>query len=666
METRIYELIDKMTIEEKVSQLTNSAAGISRLSINKYDWWNEALHGVARAGTATVFPQAIGLAAMWDDELLFEIAEVISTEARAKYNKAQKEGNFERYYGLTFWSPNVNIFRDPRWGRGQETYGEDPYLTSRLGISFIKGLQNNGAKHLRTAACAKHLAVHSGPEDTRHGYNVNVSKKDLFETYLPAFESCVKEGQVEAVMGAYNAVNGVPCCCNDYLLNKVLREEWGFKGHVVSDCGAIYDIKKHHNYTDSHKESAAISVKNGCDLNCGDIYKHLIDAYEEDLITEEEINVALYNTLKTRFKLGMFDENTEYDNIDYSLVACDNHRQLSLRASRESIVMLKNDGILPLKRDEIKSVAIIGVNGDSKEVLLGNYNGFPLEYHTVFKGLSDYLGENATVAYEQGCNFFKAKRGLLNKAVKLAEESDVAIVCLGLDASYEGEEGDANNPYCAGDRKTIEIIEAQFELLKAVKEVNNKVILLMFCGGAVAFGEAKDFSNAILNCWYPGELGGKAIAQLLFGEYSPSGKLPVTVYSSTKDLPDFNDYSMANRTYRYFKGIPEFPFGFGLSYTKFQYGELQKEEINKNIKVTVTVKNIGDFDGKEVVKIFKSEKDAINQPIKSLARFKKIDLKKGEEKTVEFILTPEDFTHINENGEKEYLSSDQFNIFIEQ
>ena len=328
--------------------------------------------------------------------------------------------------------------------------------------------------------------------------------------------------------------------------------------------------------------------------------------------------------------------------------------------------MLKNDGILPLKRDEIKSVAVIGVNGDSKEVLLGNYNGFSLEYHTVFKGLSDYLGENATVSCEQGCNFFKAKRGLLKKAVKLAEESDVAIVCLGLDASYEGEEGDANNPYCAGDRKTIEIIEAQLELLKAVKEVNNKVILLMFCGGAVAFGEAKDFSNAILNCWYPGELGGKAIAQLLFGEYSPSGKLPVTVYSSTKDLPDFNDYSMANRTYRYFKGIPEFPFGFGLSYTKFQYGELQKEEINKNIKVTVTVKNIGDFDGKEVVKIFKSEKDAINQPIKSLARFKKIDLKKGEEKTVEFILTPEDFTHINENGEKEYLSSDQFNIFIEQ
>ena len=328
--------------------------------------------------------------------------------------------------------------------------------------------------------------------------------------------------------------------------------------------------------------------------------------------------------------------------------------------------MLKNEGILPLKKDEIKSVAVIGVNGDSKDVLLGNYNGFPVEYHTVFKGLNDYLGENATVSYEQGCNFFKKKRSSLKKAVKLAEESDVAVVCLGLDASYEGEEGDANNPYCAGDRKTIEIIDVQLELLKAVKEVNENVILLMFCGGAVAFGEAKDLSNAILNCWYPGEMGGKAIAQLLFGEYSPSGKLPVTIYSSTKDLPNFDDYSMNNRTYRYFTGTPEFPFGFGLSYTKFQYGELQKEKINENIKITVTVKNVGDFDGKEVVKLFKSEKDAINQPIKSLARFKKITLKKGEEKTVEFILTTEDFAHITEDGEKEYLSSDKFSIFIEE
>lgn len=665
-DSRIYSLINKMTIEEKVSQLTNSTAAIDRLGIDKYDWWNEALHGVARAGTATVFPQAIGLAAMWDDELLFDIAEVISAEARAKYNKAVKEGRHERYYGLTFWSPNVNIFRDPRWGRGQETYGEDPYLSSRLGVAFVKGLQNNGAKHMRTAACAKHLAVHSGPEDTRHGYNVNVTKKDLFETYLPAFESCVKEGKVEAVMGAYNALDGVPCCCNEYLLKDILREKWGFDGHVVSDCGAISDIKKHHRYTSSHKESAALSVRNGCDLNCGDIYKHLIDAYEEDLITEEEIDKALYNTLKTRFKLGMFDESTEYDNIDYSVVACDKHRELSLRAARESIVMLKNDGLLPLKKEEIRKVAVIGVNGDSNEVLLGNYNGFPVEYHTVLKGISDYLGEDATVAYEQGCKFFRKKRGLLKKAVSLAESSDVAIVCLGLDATYEGEEGDANNPYCAGDRKTIEIIDAQLELLRAVREVNDKVILLMFCGGAVAFGESKDLSAAILNCWYPGELGGKAIAELLFGEYSPGGKLPVTVYASTKDLPDFNDYSMKNRTYRYFKGAPEYPFGFGLSYTKFDYGNLIKEKSDGRLKLSVTVKNTGNYDGKEVVRLFKSEKNGVNQPLKSLIRFKKISLARGEEMKVEFILTDEDFTHINENGEKVFLSADNFDIFIEE
>ena len=665
-DNRIYELINMMTIEEKVSQLTNSAAAIGRLGIDKYDWWNEALHGVARAGTATVFPQAIGLSAMWDDELLFDIAEVISIEARAKYNKAIREGKHKRYYGLTFWSPNINIFRDPRWGRGQETYGEDPYLTSRLGVAFIKGLQNNDAEHLRTAACAKHFAVHSGPEDTRHGYNVNVTEKDLWETYLPAFEASVKEGKVEAVMGAYNALDGIPCCCNSHLLNDILREKWGFDGHVVSDCGAIKDIKKHHRYTDSHEESAAISVRNGCDLNCGNIYKHLIDAYEEDLITEEEIDKALYNTLKTRFKLGMFDENTEYDSIDYSVVACDKHRELSLRAARESIVMLKNDGLLPLKKEEIKKVAVIGVNGDSKEVLLGNYNGFPVEYHTVFKGISDYVGDNVSVTYEQGCKFFKKKRNLLKKAVSLAESSDIAIVCLGLDATYEGEEGDANNPYCAGDRKTIEIIDAQLELLRAVREVNDKVILLMFCGGAVTFGEAKDLSDAIFNCWYPGELGGKAIAELLFGEYSPSGKLPVTIYSSTEDLPDFNDYSMKNRTYRYFEGAPEYPFGFGLSYTKFQYGKLQTEKVDDQVKVSVTVKNVGDYDGKEVVRLFKSEKNAVNQPLKSLVRFKKINLAKGEEMKVEFTLTDEDFTHINEKGEKEYLPAERFEIFIEE
>lgn len=663
-EETVSALIAQMTIKEKISQLTNSAAAVSRLNINRYDWWNEALHGVARAGTATVFPQAIGLAAMWNEFLHFEIAQAISLEGRAKYNKAQKEKNYNRYYGLTFWSPNINIFRDPRWGRGQETYGEDPYLTSRLGVAFIKGLQNNDSTHLRSAACAKHMAVHSGPEDTRHGYNVNVSEKDLFETYLPAFEMCVKEAKVEAVMGAYNAVNGVPCCCNERLIEDILRNKWGFKGHFVSDCGAIHDIYKKHRYAPDAASAAAVSLKAGCDLNCGSVYEHLVDAYEEDSVTEEDIDRALFRTLMTKAKLGFF-EKTEYDDIDISVVACEKHRALSLAASRESMVMLKNSGLLPLRKEEVKSLAVIGVNGDSKEVLLGNYNGFPVEYNTVFKGMKDYLGDGVSVEYEKGCDFFKGNARKLKKAVALAQRSDVAVLCLGLDATYEGEEGDANNPYCAGDRKTIEVIDCQLELLREVRKVCKKVILLMFCGGAVAYGEALNLSDAVFHCWYPGEMGGKAIAQLIFGDYSPSGKLPVTFYKSTNDLPDYDDYSLRGRTYRYFEGMPEFPFGYGLSYTKFEYSETQITKCGDEVKVNVSVKNIGNYDALEVVKLFRSEKNAENQPIKSLTRFEKIFIKQGESADICFNLTKEDFTHINVSGEKEYLSPDKFTLFFE-
>lgn len=665
-EKQVKALISGMTVGEKVSQLTNSAAGISRLNLNKYDWWNEALHGVARAGTATVFPQAIGLAAMWNEKLMLEIAETISIEARAKYNAAQKEKNYSRYYGLTFWSPNINIFRDPRWGRGQETYGEDPYLTAKLALAFIKGLQNNDSVHLRAAACAKHFAVHSGPEQGRHGFNADVSKKDLSETYLYAFEKCVKEGKVEAVMGAYNAVNGVPSCCNGYLLNDILRNEWGFCGHVVSDCGAIKDIYDKHSYTSDAVSAAAVALKSGCDLNCGSVYAHLVDAYEQDLVDENDLDTALLRTLMTRAKLGMFEE-TEYDDIDYSVVACKKHRELALKASRESIVMLKNNGLLPLKKDDIKSAAVIGVNGESKAVLLGNYNGFPVEYSTVAGGLRDYLGDGVSVKYEKGSGFFEREPQELEKAVKLAAESDIAVVCLGLDASFEGEEGDADNPYCAGDRKQIEIIECQLELLREVRKVCGKVILLMFCGGAVAYGEAPGLSDAVFHCWYPGEAGGKAIAQLMFGEYSPSGKLPVTFYKSTDDLPSFDDYSMKNRTYRYFKGEAEFPFGFGLSYTEFEYGELKKEaQQDGSLKISVTVRNTGGFDAPETVRLFKSEKDADNQPLKSLARFRKVLIEKNSSENISFVLSEDDFTRINENGEKEYLSPEAFDLFFEK
>ncbi len=664
-EKAVRALIAEMSISEKVSQLTNSAAGIDRLNLNKYDWWNEALHGVARAGTATVFPQAIGLAAMWNEKLMRQIAEAVSVEARAKYNKAQKENNYERYYGLTFWSPNINIFRDPRWGRGQETYGEDPCLTSTLALSFIKGLQNNDSTHLRAAACAKHFAVHSGPEEGRHGFNVNIGKKDLRETYLPAFEKCVKDGKVEAVMGAYNAINGVPCCCNNELLDSTLRKEWGFEGHVVSDCGAIRDIYDRHNFAPDAPSAAAEALKNGCDLNCGSVYAQLVEAYERDLITEEDLDRALFRTLMTRAKLGMF-EKTEYDDIEYSAVACEKHRELAIQAGRESAVLLKNNGLLPLKKSDVKSAAVLGMNGDSKAVLLGNYNGFPVEYNTVFKGISDALGEGAAVEYEKGVDFFERNPEELEKAVKLAQKSDLAVVCLGLDASFEGEEGDANNPYCAGDRKSIEVIDCQLELLREVRKVCKKVILLMFCGGAVAFGEALELSDAVFHCWYPGEAGGKAIAQLIFGEYSPSGRLPVTFYKSTADLPAFDDYSMKNRTYRYFNGEAEFPFGFGLTYTKFEYGEISKEPLpGGGLKIGVTVKNTGSFDAAEVVKLFRSEINADNQPIKTLTRFEKVFIEKGGCAEISFDLTAEDFTHINDSGEKEYLPADSFNLFFE-
>lgn len=661
---RADEIISQMTIEEKVSQLTNSAAGISRLSIKKYDWWNEALHGVARAGEATVFPQAIGMAAMWNPDFMREIGEAVSDEARAKYNKAQKEGNTERYFGLTFWSPNVNIFRDPRWGRGQETYGEDPYLTSRLGVAYIEGLQNNTGEHLKTAACAKHFAVHSGPESIRVEFDAKVSKKDMYETYLPAFEACVKEGHVEAVMGAYNRLNGVPCCCNKELLTDILRGKWGFGGHVVSDCGAIQYIHDHHRYTEDHEHSAAIAVKNGCDLNCGSVYSLLVDAYEKDLITEEEIDTALRHTLKTRIKLGMLGDRTEYDSIPYSVVACKKHKDMANEAARQSLVLLKNN-ILPLKKEDVSSVAVIGPNADSKTVLLGNYNGTPTEYHTVFKGFTDLLKDTVKVSCAKGSGFFNRDESLLREAVSLAAESDIAVLCMGLDAMMEGEDGEVSEDYAAGDRRNIEMPAAQAELIEEICKVNNKVILLAFCGGAVAFGKANELAQAIIHCWYPGEFGGKAIAEAVFGEYSPSGKLPVTFYESTSQLPDFSDYSMKNRTYKYFTGRPAYPFGFGLSYTSFKYSEPVITKAEGGIIYSVQIKNTGEYDAYETVKLYKSEINAVEQPVKSLAAFKKLFIEKGETESVEFFLGEETFSHIDENGEKEYLPSGKFNLFTE-
>lgn len=669
LEERIDALIAALSIEEKVSQLTDSAAALSRLGINRYNWWNEALHGVARAGTATVFPQAIALAAMWNEELLFQIAQAISEEARAKFNEAQRRNVYDRYYGLTFWSPNVNIFRDPRWGRGHETYGEDPYLTSKLGVAFVRGLQDGDGKHLKAAACAKHFFAHSGPEGTRHGFNTEVTEKDLFETYLPAFEACVKEGNVEAVMGAYNALNGVPCCCNGWLLNDLLRKKWGFEGHVVSDCGAVFDISAHHEYTESLVESAAAAVKNGCDLNCGDVYKLLTEAYEEDLVTEDDLDTALRHTLRARFKLGMFDEKTNYDDIPFNKVACEEHKKLCLQAAKECLVLLKNDGILPLDKSSFKSIALIGPNAASENVLLGNYNGIPTHYSTMLKGFSEYLAGSTEVKFGQGCGFFgDDDDALLKEAAELARNSDATVLCIGLDASFEGEAGDANNPFGSGDRPDIEMTASQLHLLQKICETTDKVIVVMLCGSAVAMNYADEHANAIIQGWYPGELGGQAVAEAVFGEFSPGGKLPVTFYQSTEDLPDFSDYSMANRTYRYFTGTPLYPFGFGLSYSKIEIGNLTTGESGFGGKDTavfrISAVNTGEREGDEVLQLYVKEKGVYNQPVHSLKRFKKIRLKPGETTIVEFTLNAGDFEHVNEDGEKELAPGTEFEVFV--
>jgi beta-glucosidase len=518
LEQRVDDLISRLTAEEKVFQLTNDAASVPRLGIRAYNYWNEALHGVARAGVATVFPQAIGLAAMFNRPLLKKVATVISDEGRAKYNEFQRQGDCGIYKGLTYWSPNINIFRDPRWGRGHETYGEDPYLTGTLGVAFIHGLQGDDPHYLKAAACAKHYAVHSGPEQLRHSFNVEIDNKDLFETYLPAFEMCVKEGKVESVMGAYNAVNGEPCNCNTELLSDILRKRWGFEGHVVSDCGAINDFHANHHYTGNIVESAAMGVKRGCDLNCGGVYKHLLQSLEQGLIEETDLDACLRRVLRARFKLGMFDDPADvpYSSIPFETVASTEHRDFNRAVARRTIALLKNDGILPLKKGT--KIALVGPNADHK---LANYNGTPSYSYTALEGLRYYLGENAPIGYAAGCRHVDMENpweegGRLNGAISVAERSDVIVMCVGLDAGLEGEQGDAHNAYGSGDKPYLELPPAQQRLVEAMVATGKPLITVLFAGSAMAIGYAHEHSNAVIDAFYPGEQGGIALAEILF------------------------------------------------------------------------------------------------------------------------------------------------------
>lgn len=643
------ELVGRMTLEEKASQLKYNAPAIERLGIPEYNWWNEVLHGVARAGTATVFPQAIGLAAIFDEDFQEKIAGVIGWEARAKYNGQSRHGDRDIYKGLTVWSPNINIFRDPRWGRGHETYGEDPYLTGRLGVRFIEGLQGKG-KYLQVAACSKHFAVHSGPEALRHEFDAKACPKDLNETYLPAFKTTVQEGEVESVMGAYNRVNGEPACGSKTLLKDTLRGEWGFRGHVVSDCWAINDFHVNHKVTATAPESAALALKNGCDLNCGHTYLHILEALQEGLVTEEEITTACERLFTTRFMLGLFADDCEYDRIPVTDTDTDEHAALALEAAEKSMVLLENDGTLPLDPAKIKTVAVIGPNADSIPALEGNYNGTSSRYVTFLAGLRRYCENHGIrVLYSLGCHLFNDRTsGLaqaddrLAEAAMYAEAADVTIACVGLDAGLEGEEGDTGNEYFSGDKTDLQIPESQRKLLGVLEKSARKLITVIAAGSSlnVPQGNAKVFA------WYPGQAGGTALANLLFGEKNFSGHLPLTFYQDVKDLPPFEDYSMENRTYRYFTGKPLYPFGHGLSYTSFEVVSAVPEEGSVSVEVVNTGKTAGETLAQIYVRC-----DSPWAPLHPrLCGFKRVSLEPGERKAVSVPLDPLTDTVVTDAG----------------
>ncbi len=801
LEQRVNDLISRMTVDEKVSQMMNAAPAIPRLRIPQYDWWNEALHGVAFSGVATVFPQAIGLGATFDPQLLHRVANVISDEARAKYHEAQRSANYSRFYGLTFWSPNINIFRDPRWGRGQETYGEDPYLASRLGVAFVKGLQGNDPKYLKVVATPKHYAVHSGPEPERHHFNAAASQRDLHETYLPAFRATVMEARAASVMCAYNSTNGEPCCANTHLLGDVLRGEWGFDGYVVSDCGAIDDIYMRHKFVKTAEEASALAVKRGTDLECGDSYKALVNAVKQGLISETEIDRALKRLLEARFRLGMFDppELVPYSKIPFSANDSAAHRQLALEAARKSIVLLKNDNnTLPLRKD-LKSIAVIGPNADDVQVLLGNYHGQPSRATTPLAGIRQLVSSKTKVLYALGSSrteislvpvppsalhgpkgerglkgeyfsnktlagapvvtrvdrevnfdwgmsnpapgigaddfsvrwtgkltatvtgryrlgviaddgvrvyldgkliaedwtehapapitaevtleagrsydikieYFESKIGAVAKlvwqppgvsespydeAVNVAKQADAVVLVLGLSAQLEGEEMNVREPgFLGGDRTEIALPARQQRLLEAVAATGKPVVLVLLSGSALAVNWANQHVPAIVHAWYPGQDGGLAIAEALFGDYNPAGRLPVTFYRSLDQLPPFDNYQMDGRTYRFFKGEPLYPFGHGLSYTQFKYSNfaVSSPRISATEKVTVsaTVANAGTRAGDEVVQVYVTDLSAsVRVPIRSLAGVERVHLKPGERRVISFTIEPRQLAVITDDG----------------
>lgn len=667
IEVRVNDLISRLTLSEKVQLMKHQAPAVERLGIPAYDWWNEALHGVARTEEkVTVYPQAIGMAATFDTEAVRKMADYTASEGRALFNEDMKAGaTGTRYRGLTYWTPNVNIFRDPRWGRGQETYGEDPYLTSMIGESFVRGLEGDNPKYLKAVACAKHYAVHSGPEYNRHSYDARVSMFDLWDTYLPAFRHLVTKAHVHGIMCAYNRVDGQPCCGHNELLQNILRNQWNFDGYVTSDCWGVSDFIGYHKTHRSEVEAVSAAVLSGTDLECGNLYHYLEQAVNRGFITEKNINVSLGRLYTILFKLGMFDpaERVEYASIGREVIESDEHKQHALEMARKSMVLLKNDkNTLPLNKDKIKRIALIGPNADNEHTQLANYFGVPSDNVTPYKSLTRRFGNKVQVDYIKGVGIMsRLEEGpSFAEIAREAKKADVIIFVGGISADYEGEAGDAGadgyGAFVSGDRMTMSLPKVQTDLMKELKKTGRPLILVNMSGSVMSLEWESRNADAIIQAWYGGQSSGDAIADVIFGDYNPAGRMPLTTYMSDSDLPPFEDYSMVNRTYRYFKGEVRYPFGYGLSYTTFDYPSVEcKSNVVKtgeSVDVTVTVRNTGSRDGDEVVQLYVKHPENNNLPVPvcALKGFKRMHLNKGESKTLTFTLTPEELGLTNEKG----------------
>ena len=671
IDERVADLVSRLTLEEKAEQMMNNAPGVTRLGVLPYSWWNESLHGVARTGRATVFPQNIGLAATFDEDLIKRIGVAISDEAWAKYNIAQKLENYSQYSGLTFYAPNINIFRDPRWGRGQETFGEDPYLTSLMGVAYVKGMQGDNPKFLKTATCAKHFVVHSGPEAQRNSFDAEPPMKDFMETYSPAFEALVKEGKVESVMCAYNRTFGKPCCGSSFLLHDLLRQKWGFKGYVTTDCSAITNFHLYHQASKDNIESVALAIKSGVNLCCGDEFKDIPAAVKQGLITEKEVDAALSILLRTRFKLGIFDpvNDNPYAQIKEDVIGCQKHINLAYEAAAKSLVLLQNNNnLLPLKKD-LKNLYVVGPYAANLDILLGNYNGVNDRLTSIVQAVVGKVSAGTTVNYREGVEPSAGNKNTMNYSIGEARDADVVVAVFGISGVFEGEEGESTASENRGDRLNLNLPQNQLDYLHQLKKKCKKPIVLVLTGGSpICTEEMKTIADAILYVWYPGQEGGHAVADVLFGDVNPSGRLPITFPKSVSQLPAFKDYSMKGRTYRYMTEEPLYPFGFGLSYTSFAYSniKLDKDKIKKgqSVKATATVTNNGKVSGEEVAQLYITDlKTSVETPLYALKGMKRVKLNPGESKEVSFEVTPGMMELVTETGDK-VIEPGDFKVYI--